>query len=99
MGVATIVTLGSALTPIATDEENAPAVAVTVVSRSVVSVVLASPALSVIAVALASVPALAVNDTGTPTNRLPDASVTAAIMVTVPPVGDTAAGWRCPTQC
>ena len=44
-------------------------------------------------VALASVPALVVNDTGTPVNRLPDASVTAARMVTVAPVGGTAAGF------
>jgi hypothetical protein len=70
----------------------APALAVTVASLFVVSVVVAAPLASVDATAVLNVPAVVENVTGTSRSGLPDVSDTVAEMALVPPVNGTVVG-------
>ena len=69
-----------------------PALAVTLASRFVVSVVRAMPLESVFATVELNEPAVVENVTGTPVTELPEASKTAALIVDVPPLEGTDVG-------
>jgi type II secretory pathway pseudopilin PulG len=69
-----------------------PAVAVTVASTDVFSVVTAVPVASVITLVAASVPALVVNVTGTCSSAFPLVSATDAVIVETPPCDETVVG-------
>jgi len=86
--------VGALLTAMATESLVVPVtVAVTVAAAPVVNVVIATPVASVTACVAPSVPAVVENDTGTPARRLPSASLTEAVIVTVPPLDATIAGF------
>ena len=70
-----------------------PVVAVTVAAALVVSVVLACPDESVVAVLLDNVPTSVVNATGTPDSPLPLRSSTVAVIVDEPPLAGTLVGF------
>jgi hypothetical protein len=74
------------------DVAPAPALAVTVASLLVVSVVVALPLASVDATAVLNVPAVVENVTGTSRSALPAVSVTVAEIVLGPPVNGTVVG-------
>lgn len=70
-----------------------PAVAVTLACCVVDSVVRAVPAVSVLTTVALNVPAVVAKVTGTPPSGFPDASTTCALIVVVPPVDGTDAGF------
>jgi len=90
--VAPMVTVGARFTRTVTVEVRPPTDAVTCVSRSVVSVVRASPRESLTTARAPRVPASAEKPTGTPGKALPLASVGLAMSVTVPPPAGTVPG-------
>ena len=92
--VAAIVTVGARFTRTVTVELCPPTDAVTVVSRSVVRLVRASPRESLTTVEAPRVPASAVKETGTPISALPLTSVGLAEIATVPPPAGTVPGLR-----
>jgi hypothetical protein len=83
---------GSTVTFAAADV-TAPAVAVMSVSAFVFSVTLASPAASVVALPLLSVPCVAEKVTGMFDSRRPVSLATVATTCTVPPFWETVAGF------
>src|SRR5688572_1527457 len=92
-GLVASVRLVAVLTPtVNTADVLSPANAVTFASRLVVSVTRASPLLSVRATVADSVPASALNVTGTPVKRLPAASSAEPMSVMVPPLAGTRDG-------
>ena len=82
-----IVAVGRADTDIVTSVDFVPpAVADTVAALVVVSVVRATPALSVLTTEELNDPDVVLNVTGTPLIALPDASTTTAVTVVLPPL-------------